>query len=81
MSHFLKGEGQHRSILRVFGASRPKEHACTCGQPLPGLKKYGFSCLSEKVGDYLMGQCPRCRTIFWDAAVPIPEWVKEGVLG
>jgi hypothetical protein len=60
---------------------RPKEHACTCGEPLPDLKKFEFTFLSGKVGNYLLGQCRRCRTIFWDAAVPIPEWVKKGATG
>jgi hypothetical protein len=84
ISHFLK---ERRSILGVrlwrwlFGGSRPKEHTCTCGQPLPRLKKYGFSFLSIKGGDYLLGQCRRCRTIFWDAAVPLPACVQRGVFG
>jgi hypothetical protein len=87
MSRFLKGEGHRKAIfaLRLWhwllGLGRPKERTCTCGQPLPDLKKYGFSFLSEKVGDYLLGQCRRCRTIFWDTAVPLPAWVKEGVVG
>jgi hypothetical protein len=83
-SHVLK---EHRSILGVrlwrwlFRASRPKEHTCTCGQPLPSLKKYGFFFLSKKGGDYLLGQCRRCRTIFWDAAVPLPACAQKGVFG
>jgi hypothetical protein len=87
MSRFLDEEGKRWRIFgfrlwqRLFGRSKPKEHTCTCGQPLPSLKKYGFSFLSKKGGDYLLGQCRRCRTIFWDAAVPIPSWMKEGVLG
>jgi len=74
-----KGCGFHSPL--VFGRGRQKEPTCTCGHPLPDLKKYGFSFLSDKVGDYLLGQCRRCRTIFWDAAVPIPAWVKEDVFG
>jgi hypothetical protein len=87
MSRFLDAERQRRRIfvLRLwnwlFGRGRPREHTCTCGQPLPGLKEYGFFFLSKKVDDYLLGQCRRCRTIFWDAALLHPAWMEDGVLG
>jgi hypothetical protein len=86
MSHFLDGEGQRgltfaRRIWQwLFGARKPRLATCTCGQPLPGLTKYGFSFLAQNVGDYLLGQCSGCRTIFWDSAVPLPAWLKEDVL-
>ncbi len=87
MSRMLD-EGGHRKgvfVRRLWhwlcGRGRPKERTCTCGQPLPDLKKYRFSFLSEKVGDYLLGQCRRCRAIFWDETLPLPAWVKQGVLG
>jgi hypothetical protein len=32
------------------------------------------------VGDYLLGQCCRCRTMFWAEAVPIPVSAKDGVV-
>src|SRR5580693_7139879 len=70
MSEFLKGEGQRWGIFGfrlwqwLFGRSKSKERTCSCGQPLPSLKKYEFSFLSKRIGDYLLGQCRRCRTIF-----------------
>jgi len=79
MSRFLIGEGQRQDDFGIglwqwlFGRTKTSKHTCTCGQSLPDLKKYGFSFLSEKVDDYLLGQCRRCRTIFWDAALPLPE--------
>jgi hypothetical protein len=85
MSRFLNGEERGVSVRRLwnwlFGWSRRKEHVCTCGQPLPDLKKYGFTFASQKVGDYLLGQCRRCRTMFWDEALPLPAWLGDGVAG
>lgn len=87
MSRFLNGEGHPKGIfvLRLchwlFGPGRPKGRTCTCGQPLPDLKQYGFSFRSEKVGDFLLGQCRRCQTIFWDVALPLPTWMRKSVLG
>jgi hypothetical protein len=86
MSRFLKGVGRYRSILCfrlwrwLFGRSRPKEYSCTCGQPLADIRWHVFF-FSDKLDDYLLGQCCRCRTIFWDAGYPIPAWLKEGILG
>jgi hypothetical protein len=87
MSKFLSGEGHRRGNVGIrfwrwlFGKGKPRVRTCTCGQPLPDLKKHGFTYLSKKVGDYLLGQCPRCRTVFWDEAMPLPAWLEEGVAG
>jgi hypothetical protein len=87
MSRFLKGGGRYRGILGfrlwqwLFGQSKPKQRTCTCGEPLADLRWYEISFFSEKTDAILLGQCRRCRTIFWDAAYPIPAWLKEGVLG
>jgi hypothetical protein len=45
---------------------RSHERTCTCGRPLPVLDKYAFTFVSERVVDYLLGQCPWCRTIYWE---------------
>jgi len=85
-SRFLNGEGHSKGtfVLRLWhwlcGRGRPEGYNCTCGHPLPDLKEYVFSSLSEKVAGYFLGQCCRCRTIFWDEAVPLPTWVKVDVL-
>lgn len=43
--------------------NRPSQgNTCTCGQPLPVLYKFAL----DKVADYLLGQCCRCRTMFWE---------------
>jgi len=66
----------------LFGTSDPKEKACACGEPLPDLKQYRFAFTpSEKGSEYLLGQCRKCRTIFWDVAVPLSVWMEDGILG
>jgi hypothetical protein len=49
----------------VLATGRPGRMTCTCGEPIPGVDKYAITFVLEKVGDYLLGQCRRCGTIFW----------------
>jgi hypothetical protein len=37
-----------------------------CGHVLPTLEKYAFTFAFGKVVDFLLGQCHRCRTMFWE---------------
>jgi hypothetical protein len=39
---------------------------CVCGWSLPLLENYSFTFLSGEQVEYELGQCPRCRTIFWE---------------
>jgi hypothetical protein len=39
---------------------------CSCGQAVPPLESYTFTFVSGKETQYHLGQCPHCRTIFWD---------------
>ncbi len=71
MSHFLaqqRGRWDRFPWKLLLGRRRPKKEACGCGQPLPVLRKYAVTFASGNVTEYLQGQCPRCRTIFWDEA-------------
>jgi predicted RNA-binding Zn-ribbon protein involved in translation (DUF1610 family) len=87
LSHFVSGEGQRRDDIGLrlwhwlFGKRKPRVKTCTCGQRLPVLKKVGFTFLCRKAGDYLLGQCPRCRTMFWDEALLLPAWMEDSVAG
>jgi hypothetical protein len=87
LSHFVNRAGQREGTIGLrfwqwlFGKPKLKARACTCGQPLPHLKEVGFTFLSKKAGDYLLGQCPRCRTMFWDEALPLPAWMEDSVAG
>ncbi len=50
----------------LFPWLRSAAPRCTCGQPLPALESYTFTFTSGSQAQYYLGQCPRCRTIYWD---------------
>ncbi len=87
MSRFLSAAGQRQGNVGIrlwqwlLGKRKARVTTCTCGQPLPALKQYGFTFLSQKVRDYLLGQCQRCRTIFWDDTLSFPLWMENGMGG
>jgi hypothetical protein len=87
LSRFLAGEGPGNSNLVIGlwqwlgGWRKRKPTTCTCGRPLPDLKKYSFTFFTMKVGDFFLGQCRQCRTVFWDDALPLPAWMEDGVAG
>jgi hypothetical protein len=72
VSHFLDGAIKPGGILDVqpwkwlFGKSRAQQILCSCGEPLPILREYLFLLAPGSEAEYLLGQCPRCRTIFWE---------------
>lgn len=39
---------------------------CTCGHALPRVRRCLFSTSDGGSYSYLLGQCPRCRTVFWE---------------
>jgi hypothetical protein len=41
------------------------EKQCTCGFRLPVPNRYRFSTVFGTELDFFLGQCGRCRTIFW----------------
>lgn len=43
---------------------------CTCGQPLPRMQACQFLTISGASFTYMLSQCTRCRTIFWEEASP-----------
>ncbi|HYT88394.1 MAG TPA: hypothetical protein VEL76_06715 [Gemmataceae bacterium] len=72
LSHFLGEDGAKGSVFslqmwkHLFGMNRPGGKNCRCGQSLPMLEKCTFTFLSSRQAEYLIGQCRRCLTIFWD---------------
>jgi hypothetical protein len=84
-SRFLGGRrepgGGFHPLRWLFGGGKRLKPTCTCGQPLPRMQCCTCTFTSGKEVDYLLGQCRRCRTMFWDLAVPMPAWVKKGVVG
>jgi hypothetical protein len=73
MSNHLAEAGSRRgffglhSLKSLLGKSQPEDRkTCACGGHLPVLEKYIFTFLTGKEESYLLGQCPRCRTIYWE---------------
>jgi hypothetical protein len=54
------------NLLIRLGA--PDVKACRCGRHLPKVDRYTFTFLTGRESSYLLGQCPRCRTIYWEDA-------------
>jgi hypothetical protein len=54
------------ALFWLLGAGRAA--TCNCGQPLPLLERYTFTFASGREASYLLGQCRRCRTMFWEDA-------------
>jgi hypothetical protein len=44
----------------------PAARTCTCGEPLPELRLAVVTFNTGAKACYLIGQCCRCRTVFWD---------------
>jgi hypothetical protein len=70
MSNLPNTHGGWRQLIPFssWGASAhsPQEGSCSCGQALPRLEAYTFTLITGKEVSYLLGQCQRCRAIYWD---------------
>ena len=52
----------------VLGLGGPAAMECVCGQRLPRLDTYVFTLGSGAEVSYVLGQCDRCRTVYWEEA-------------
>jgi hypothetical protein len=43
-----------------------KDRPCSCGELLPRLQRCLFCSSTGQSFTYLLGQCARCRSIFWE---------------
>jgi hypothetical protein len=75
MSQFLREHAPRETTARrsrlwtwLWGR-KPPQRVCTCGEPLPRLERYPLADFAESEGDFLLGQCQRCRTIFWEIRI------------
>ena len=72
MSAFRKEQNdshQRPSLLfwtKLWKASKPRGTMCTCGEALPELELVVFRHDTGDRSCYLLGQCCRCHTVFWD---------------
>jgi hypothetical protein len=69
----LRAQEKRGSLLslrtwKAFFRRGPKPRACRCGADLPEMALYQFTTVWGKRTGYLLGQCRRCRTIFWEEA-------------
>lgn len=52
---------------RIFlGMDADGQPRCRCGEPLPALERYTFLLSNGNQFHYLLGQCSRCRSVYWD---------------
>jgi hypothetical protein len=78
LGHQSRENGLLTRIWRwLMGAVEPTEGDCICGGRLPALTPYAFSSRAESQVDYLLGQCPRCRTIYWQ---PLRASVRQNTI-
>jgi hypothetical protein len=74
LSNFLVEHAGWSEVARMFSwhllpVNRYlKGSHCTCGQQLPRVQRCLFSTSSGGSFTYLLGQCGKCRTIFWEDA-------------
>jgi hypothetical protein len=58
---FLRHPWQALQMMCHSGAAQ-----CSCGRTLPLLEEYAFQLSSGRIIRYRLGQCLRCRTVYWD---------------
>jgi hypothetical protein len=66
MSSFLNEYQGAWGFLKLPGLSPREDHRCTCGQPVPRMDRFTFVLITGKEMSYFLGQCERCRTMFWE---------------
>jgi hypothetical protein len=72
MSHRLGINAAIRHIAKfapwnIFQATSPQGTSlCSCGEMLPPLACFIFSLDTGQEIAYSLGQCSRCRTIYWE---------------
>jgi hypothetical protein len=71
MSHFLADqagwrESAKRHLWKIAGIGDLGPNLCSCGGTLPALDGYTFTFTTGEEVSYRLGQCKRCRTVFWE---------------
>jgi len=73
VSHLLGSVGWQELLRSASGAivwriRFPQAMKYCCGLVLPDLEKTTFVLSTQREVSYLLGQCPRCHTVFWEEA-------------
>lgn len=63
-----KGLFHSETWKRLLSGGHPSERTCSCGEHLPSMDRVTFTFTTGHEATYLLGQCCRCRTVFWDEA-------------
>ena len=50
----------------LLASGSQQSHSCTCGREVRGPEAYTFVLITGKELSYLLSQCERCRTVYWD---------------
>lgn len=59
-------EGQLARLVKfLFRSPKPQRTGCACHRQLPHLVKCTFTWTSVREQAILLGQCRRCRTMYW----------------
>jgi hypothetical protein len=72
ISHFLNQMGGWKGLFhpltwkKLLGRGEAGEKTCSCGERLPTLEKVTFTFTTGREESYLLGQCSRCATVFWE---------------
>jgi hypothetical protein len=72
LSHFLyqavgwKGLFHPLTWKKLLGRAPADEKCCSCGAKLPMLERVTFTFTTGREETFLMGQCERCATVFWE---------------
>jgi hypothetical protein len=73
ISHFLAQTAGWVGLLnpltwsKLFGHGQAADaKTCNCGEKLPVLERVTFTFSTGREEAYLLGQCPRCGTVYWE---------------
>ena len=73
LSHFLGRSASWLGLLDALGWNKlvgrgqaPDAATCSCGEKLPMLEKVTFTFATGREESYLLAQCSRCQTVFWE---------------
>ena len=61
----IQRQGLFSFLKSLIGMPEPRRSTCVCGHQLPWLESYTFARRSGAQSRLLLGQCHKCKTIFW----------------
>jgi len=58
--------GSIESVIAALSFNRSAGERCSCGERLPSPEQCMFALQSGRVETFYMGQCHRCRIMYWN---------------